>query len=77
MSPKDRRRPSSSRELRRRQERQLVMIVLLTLVVVGGGLIGIVFGWEALLGSLPCLLAGAGAIVGLYLLFVAMERWVR
>ena len=67
-------RPTSHRELRRRHERQMVAMVLLTLVVVGGGLIGIVFGWEALLGSLPFLLAGAGAIGGVYLLFVLLER---
>ena len=73
MSEQDRR-PTSHRELRRRHERQMVVMVLLTLVVVGGGLIGIVFGWAALLGSLPFLLAGAGAIGGLYLFFVALER---
>ena len=73
MSEQDRR-PTSHRELRRRNERQMVLMVLLTLVVVGGGLIGFVFGWAALLGSLPFLLAGAGAIGGLYFLFVVLER---
>jgi polyferredoxin len=68
------RQPTDSRAMRRRHERQVVVMVLLTLVVVGGGLIGIVFGWEALLGSLPFLLAGAGAIGGLYLFFVVLER---
>lgn len=62
--------------MRRRHERQILAVVLLTLVVVGGGLIALIFGVERLLGALPCLLAGAGAIVLLYLLFALGERLV-
>ncbi len=69
--------PTDSRRTRRHHERQMLALVLLTLVIVGGGAVGLVFGWERLVGALPCLLAGAGAILGLYFLFGALERWVR
>ena len=68
--------PTDRRRMRRRHERQILVLVLLTLVVVGGGLVGLIFGPETLLGALPCLLAGAGAILLLYLLLVLAERWV-
>ena len=71
------RQPTDLRGMRRRHERQILIVVLLTLVVVGGGLIGLVFGLKALLGSLPCLLAGGGAIVALYVFFVLLERWAN
>ena len=66
--------PTDARRARKLQERQLLALVIAVLVIVGGGLIALIFGWEALLGSLPFLLAGAGAIGGLYLLFVVLER---
>ena len=61
--------------MHKRHERQILVLVLLTLVVVGGALVGVFFGPEALLGALPCLLSGAGAILVLYLLLVLAERW--
>ncbi len=69
--------PSDLRRQRRRWERQLLLLVLLTLVVVGGGVIALVYGPQALLGALPCLGAGAGAIVLLYAFFALAERLVR
>jgi polyferredoxin len=72
-SPK--RPPTDYRRMHRRHERQVLALVLLTLVVVGGALIGLILGLEALLGALPCLLAGAVAILALYLFFLLAERW--
>jgi hypothetical protein len=63
--------------MRKRHERELLVLVLLTLIAVGGGLIGLIFGWEAMLGALPCLLAGGGAILVLYVLLWFAERWVE
>jgi hypothetical protein len=50
---------------------------LLTLVVVGSGVVLVFFGIESFLGSLPCLLAGAGAIAILYLALIVSERWTN
>lgn len=69
--------PDDTRLGRRRRERELLVLVALTLTVVGGGLVGIVYGLETLLGALPCLAGGAGAVLALYGLLVLAERWVR
>jgi polyferredoxin len=69
--------PSNPRRDRRRWERRLLLVVLLTLVIVGGGIVALVYGAEALVGALPCLGAGAGAIVLLYAFFGLAERLVR
>jgi NAD/NADP transhydrogenase beta subunit len=74
MGPKDRP-PTDYRRARQRHERSLLLVAVIVLVVVGGGLIGVVFGWSQLLTAVPCLLAGAGLLAGLYFLLVGMERW--
>jgi len=74
MSPKDRP-PTDYRGLRQRNELWLLLAAIVLLVVVGGVLIGLVFGFNQLLTALPCLLAGAGLLAGLYYLFVGLERW--
>ncbi|HUS70361.1 MAG TPA: hypothetical protein VM075_06275 [Anaerolineae bacterium] len=74
MNPRDRP-PTDYRRLRQRNELRLLITAIVVLVVVGGGLIGLIFGWGQLLTALPCLLAGAGLLAGLYLLFVGLERW--
>ena len=76
MSPSSRP-PTDHRRTRKRHERQVLVLVLLTLVVVGGGLIGLIFGLESMIGALPCLFAGAGAILVLYVLFFLAERWAN
>jgi len=50
--------------------------VIGVLVIVGGALIALIYGPGALLTAIPCLSAGAGAILVLYLLFLLAERWV-
>jgi hypothetical protein len=67
--------PTNLRAMRTRHERWTLIAVIVVLVVVGGGLIGLIFGFSQLVTALPCLLAGAGLIAGLYFLFVVMERW--
>jgi hypothetical protein len=69
--------PTDARRARKRQERQLLALAIGVLVIVGGALIALVYGPRALLTALPCLLAGAGAILLLYLLFLLAERWVN
>ena len=69
--------PTDARRARKRQERQLLALVTGVLVIIGGTLIALVYGPAALITALPCLLAGAGAILLLYLLFLLAERWVN
>lgn len=69
--------PTDYRRMRRSHERWLLVLAIVVLVVVGGGLIGLVFGFSQLLTAVPCLLAGAGLMAGVYFLFVAMERWAQ
>jgi hypothetical protein len=68
--------PTDRRRARKRQERQLLALAVGVLVIVGGALIALVYGPGALITALPCLLAGAAAILLLYLLFLLAERWI-
>ncbi|MCJ7621529.1 MAG: hypothetical protein MUP64_15065 [Anaerolineae bacterium] len=74
MNPKERP-PTDFRAMRKRHERWTLLAAVVVLVVVGGGLIGLIFGWSQLLTAVPCLLAGAALLAGLYYLFVVLERW--
>jgi hypothetical protein len=76
MNP-DERPPTDYRRMRKQYERQLLVGGIFLLVVVGGGLIGLFFGLGEMLAALPCLLSGAGAILGLYLFFAVLERWAE
>jgi amino acid transporter len=67
--------PTDYRGLRKRNELWLLLAAIVILVVVGGGLIGLIFGFSQLVTALPCLLAGAAVIAGLYFFFVLVERW--
>lgn len=69
--------PTDTRRLRKQNERWLLIATIFLLVVVGDGLIGLFIGPVEMLMALPCLLSGAGAILGLYLLLVAAERWIN
>jgi hypothetical protein len=74
--PDEENKPTNMRKYRRQSERQLVLIVIAFLVLVGGGLIGLIYGWIAMLSALPCLLGGAAIIGGLFLFLELAERWV-
>ncbi len=65
------------RRFRQENDRKFLKLVIFTLVVVGGGLIALIYGPGALLTAVPCLLAGAGAILLPWLLLVAIEKWLN
>jgi hypothetical protein len=67
--------PTGSDRIRKEAEGNYLLLILFTLVVVGGGLIALIYGPEALLTALPCLLGGAGLILVPWLLLTALERW--
>lgn len=58
-----------------KDEKRLLFLVIFTLVVVGGGLIGLIFGWEALLTAVPCLLGGAFLIFVPWGLLTLAGKW--
>ena len=65
----------SSREIRKNNDRFTLIMVLFTLVVVGSMLIGLVYGWLAILTALPFLLGGALLIFVPWGLLVLIEKW--
>jgi fatty acid desaturase len=70
----DANRPTDLRARRRREQRRLFWIVVAFLVVVGGVAIALVYGPEAVVLGLVCLLAGAGLLGLLWLFLTLIER---
>jgi hypothetical protein len=68
--------PTSYRQTRRRTERSLLFLVIFVLVVGGTGLIGLIWGLNAVLLSSICLISGAALIGGLWLLLTLIQKWV-
>ncbi len=69
--------PTDMRKQRKQDERRILIMVLCTLVIVGGVLIGLWIGPIEMLTAFPCLLAGGGAILGLWLFLGWIERWLE
>ena len=65
----------SSREIRKNNDRFTLIMVLFTLVVVGSLLIGLIYGWLAILTAVPFLLGGALLIFVPWGLLVLIEKW--
>ena len=63
------------RQHKKNDDKRMLYVVIFTLVVVGSGLIGVIFGWQALLASLPCLLGGALLILVPWWLLTLVEKW--
>ncbi len=55
--------------------RRLLLLVLFVLVVIGGALIAIIYGPTAGALAVLCLLAGAGVIALLWLVFTLLGKW--
>jgi hypothetical protein len=68
--------PTSYRQNRRRTERNLLFLVIFVLVVGGTGLIGLIWGLNAVVLSSVCLISGAALIGGLWLLLTLIQKWV-
>lgn len=69
--------PTDLRGDRRRAERLLVIAVIVALLVVGSAVIGLVYGWPAVITGLICLLPGAAGLALLWLLLQLVERWLN
>ena len=70
----DANRPTDLRAQHRREQRRLFWVVAVFLVVVGGIAIALVYGPEAVVLGLVCLLAGAGLLGLLWLFLTLIER---
>ena len=66
---------TNNRRLRQEADQKFLIMTIFTLVVIGGGLIALIFGAQALLTALPCLLGGAGLILIPWWLLTALEKW--
>ncbi|MBU0702777.1 MAG: hypothetical protein KKC18_02815 [Chloroflexi bacterium] len=69
--------PTDLRAQRKREQRRLFWIVAAFLVIVGSIAIALVYGPQAAVLGLGCLLAGAGILGLLWLILTAMERFSR
>lgn len=72
MSPRP---PTDLRQLQRDLNRRLLWLTLFVLVVVGSLLIAVFYGAAAAALGVLCLLAGAGMIGLLWLVFTVLGRW--
>lgn len=63
------------RQHRKQDDKKLLYLVIFVLVVGGGGLIGLIFGWQALLTALPFLCGGALLILVPWWLLTLLEKW--
>jgi len=66
---------TNMRRYRRDSDKKLLYLVIFVLVVVGSGLIALIFGWQTLFTSLPCLLGGALLILVPWGLLTLAEKW--
>ncbi len=67
--------PTNMRRNRQETDKRLLVLVIFMLVVVGGALIGLIFGWEAVVTAVPCLLGGALLILVPWGLLTLAEKW--
>jgi hypothetical protein len=75
MAEEEERLPTNMARIRQAEDRKQLWMVLFTLVILGGALIALIYGWEALLTALPCLLGGGVMILAPWWLLVAIQKW--
>ena len=70
-------RPTNTRGQRQREQRRLFWIVALFLIVVGSITITLVYGPQAAVPGMICLLAGASIMGLLWLILLLIERLAK
>ncbi|HHE71055.1 MAG TPA: hypothetical protein ENL34_02065 [Chloroflexi bacterium] len=66
--------PTDWRQRRQRMEQRLLLTAVALFLCVGGVLIGLLYGWKAVLTGMLCLVPGVLALVLLWLLLGLLER---
>jgi hypothetical protein len=68
-------RPTDLRKDRQRMERQIIVSAIALFLVAGGILIGTIYGWEAIITALLCMLPGLLGLLLLWLLLRLLEHF--
>jgi len=68
--------PTNYRALRRRTERNLIVGGFIILVVVGGGLVGLIYGLDAMFQSWLCIGGAVALLGGIWLIFKVIEKFI-
>jgi hypothetical protein len=65
----------ASDRFRQEGDRRFLYLAIFTLVFIGGGLIALIFGGDAFLAALPCLLGGALLILLPWFALSLLQKW--
>jgi hypothetical protein len=68
--------PTNYRARKRATEQRYLWLVVGMLVVGGSVVIGLVYGWAAILTAVPCLLGGALILLVVYFLLGRLQSWL-
>jgi protein-S-isoprenylcysteine O-methyltransferase Ste14 len=69
--------PTNYRAMKRRTERNLIVGGFVILVVVGGGLVGVLYGFDAMLQSWLCMGGAVALLGGMWLIFKVIEKFIN
>ena len=69
--------PTNYRAMKRGTERNLIIGGFVILVVVGGGLVGGLYGFNAMLQSWLCIGGAVGLLGGIWLIFKVIEKFIN
>lgn len=63
--------------MKRRTERNLIVGGFVILVVVGGGLVGLIYGLDAMVQSWACIGGAVALLGGIWLIFRVIEKFIN
>lgn len=69
--------PTNVRAEKRTAERRYVWLVVGIMTFGGCTVIGLIYGWLAVLTAVPFLLGGALLLLGTYFLLTRLEKWLE
>jgi hypothetical protein len=69
--------PTNYRAMKRRTERNLIAGGFIILLIVGGGLVGLIYGLNAMLQSWLCIGGAVAVLSGIWLIFKVIEKFIN